>query len=50
VRAEQHDEWTEIRTEMRRYIGLEILAKSRLTKIIDPNPTDPEVTITAITA
>jgi putative transposase len=25
-------------------------AKSRLTKITDPNPTDPEVTITAITA
>ena len=46
VLAEQHDEWT----EMRRYIGLDILAKSRLTKIIDPNPTDPEVTITAITA
>ena len=46
VLAEQHDEWT----EMRRYIGLDILTKSRLTKITDPNPTDPEVTITAITA
>ena len=46
VLAEQHDEWT----EMRRYIGLDILAKSRLTKITDPHPTDPEVTITAITA
>ena len=46
VLAEQHDEWT----EMRRYIGLDILAKSRLAKITDPNPTDPEVTITAITA
>ena len=46
VLAEQHDEWT----EMRRYIGLDVLAKSRLTKIIDPNPTDPEVTIPAITA
>ena len=46
VLAEQHDEWT----EMRRYIGLDILAKSRLTKITDPNPTDPEVTITASTA
>jgi putative transposase len=46
VLAEQHDEWT----EMRRYIGLDILAKSRLTKITDPNRTDPEVTITAITA
>ena len=32
VLAEQHDEWT----EMRRYIGLDILAKSRLTKIPDP--------------
>src|SRR5215218_4530369 len=39
VLAEQHDEWT----KMRRYIGLDILAKSRLTKITDPNPTDPEV-------
>jgi putative transposase len=46
VLAEQHDEWT----EMRRYIGLDILAKSRPTKITNPNPTDPEVTITAITA
>ena len=46
VLAEQHDEWT----EMRRYIGLDILAKSRLTKITDPNPTNPEVAITAITA
>jgi transposase-like protein len=46
VLAEQHDEWT----EMRRYIGPDILAKSRLAKITDPNPTDPEVTITAITA
>jgi putative transposase len=46
VLAEQHDEWT----EMRRYIGLDILAKSRLAKITDLNPTDPEVTITAITA
>jgi len=35
---------------MRRYIGLDILAKSRLTNITHPNPTDPEVTITAITA
>ena len=46
VLAEQHDEWT----EMRRYIGLDILAKSRQTKITNPNPADPEVTITAITA
>ena len=46
VLAEQHDE----STEMRRYIGLDILAKSRQAKITDPNPTDPEVTIAAITA
>ena len=31
VLAEQHDEWT----EMRRYIGLDVLAKSRLTLIDD---------------
>jgi transposase-like protein len=36
VLAEQHDEWT----EMRRYIGLDILAISRLTNITDPNPTE----------
>jgi putative transposase len=46
VLAEQHDEWT----EMRRYIGLDILTKSRLNKITNQNPADPEVTITAITA
>ena len=46
VLAEQHDEWT----EQRRYLGLDILAKSRLTKITNKNPTDQEVTITAITA
>jgi putative transposase len=46
VLAEQHDEWT----EMRRYIGLDILTKSRLTKITNETPTDSEVTITAITA
>ena len=41
--AEQHDEWT----EKRRYIGLDVLAKSRLTII----ETEPEaVTLTAITA
>jgi putative transposase len=43
VLAEQHDEWT----EMRRYIGLDVLAKSRLTII----ETEAEgVTLTAITA
>jgi putative transposase len=46
VLAEQHDEWT----EQRRYLGLEILAKSRLTKITNVQPADQEVTITAITA
>jgi hypothetical protein len=46
VLAEQHDEWT----EMRRYIGLDILARSRLTKITNETSTDQEVTITAITA
>jgi transposase-like protein len=44
VLAEQHDEWT----EMRRYIGLDILARSR------PGTAEPtsqqEVTLTAITA
>ncbi len=46
VLAEQHDEWT----EMRRYIGLDILAKSRLTLITTPTETEQEVTIPAITA
>jgi hypothetical protein len=34
VLAEQHDEWT----EQRRYLGLDILAKSRLIKITNKNP------------
>jgi transposase-like protein len=46
VLAEQHDEWT----EQRRYIGLDILAKSRLTLIATPADTEQEVTIPAITA
>jgi transposase-like protein len=46
VLAEQHDEWT----EMRRYIGLDILAKSRLTLIETPADAEQEVTIPAITA
>ena len=46
VLAEQHDEWT----EQRRYLGLDILAKSRLTKITNETSADQEVTITAITA
>lgn len=44
ISAEQHDEWT----EMRRYIGLDILAKSRLTAVENTEP--EEVTLTAITA
>jgi transposase-like protein len=49
VLAEQHDEWT----EMRRYIGLEVLAKSRL-HLIENTDTETdaskEVTLPAITA
>jgi transposase-like protein len=45
VLAEQHDEWT----EMRRYIGLEVLAKSRLTTAAG-NTQPEEVPLTAITA
>ena len=48
VLAEQHDEWT----EMRRYIGLEVLAKSRL-RLVDNSTADTpqqEVTLRAITA
>ncbi len=42
VLAEQHDEWT----EMRRYIGLDVLARSRAAE----NTQSPEVALTAITA
>ena len=42
VLAEQQDVWT----EMRRYIGLGILAKSRQAKITDPYPT--VISMTAI--
>ena len=45
VLAEQHDEWT----EMRRYIGIDVLTKSRLT-LIETTPEPEEVTMTAITA
>ena len=45
VLAEQHDEWT----EMRRYIGLDVLARSRATTA--PATSSPEeVPLTAITA
>src|SRR4051812_31619345 len=42
VLAEQHDEWT----EQRRYLGLDILAKSRL-RPLETTPNNKEVTITA---
>jgi putative transposase len=38
VLAEQHDEWT----EMRRYIGLDILARSRLSIINSDTSEDPK--------
>jgi transposase-like protein len=44
VLAEQHDEWT----EMRRYIGLDVLARSR--DALAATTEAPEVTLTAITA
>ena len=46
VLAEQHDEWT----EQRHYLGLEILAKSRLQNITRTSTDTQEVTIPAITA
>jgi putative transposase len=45
VLAEQHDEWT----EMRRYIGLDVLARARMT-VIDTEQATEEVPLTAITA
>lgn len=45
VLAEQHDEWT----EMRRYVGLEVLRQSRLTVIDDETPSK-ELLPAAITA
>jgi len=45
VLAEQHDEWT----EMRRYIGLDILAKSRAAATATANAAE-EIPLTAITA
>jgi putative transposase len=40
VLAEQHDEWT----EGRRYLGLDVLQRSRLTVLTTHDPTDAEVT------
>jgi putative transposase len=44
VLAEQHDEWA----ESRRYLGLDVLSKSRATT--DTTPTEQEVTPAALTA
>jgi transposase-like protein len=46
VLAEQHDEWT----EGRRYLGLDVLAKSRLTVINGDTTSNEEVTLPALTA
>jgi len=49
VLAEQRDEWT----EGRRYMGLELLAKSRIrivTNEPDPTPAQPAVTTETLTA
>ena len=46
VLAEQHDEWA----EGRRYLGLDVLARARLTTVPDPAHTDPEVPSTAVPA
>jgi transposase-like protein len=48
VLAEQHDEWV----EQRRYLGLDVLAKSRLRLVQadDPTTDEQEVTLPAITA
>jgi transposase-like protein len=46
VLAEQHDEWT----EGRRYLGLDVLTKSRLTVIDGDTTSDEEVTLPALTA
>ena len=46
VLAEQHDEWA----EGRRYLGLDILSRSRLTKITTDNPESEVMTPAALTA
>ncbi|MFL6044144.1 MAG: IS256 family transposase, partial [Propionibacteriaceae bacterium] len=46
VLAEQHDEWA----EGRRYLGLDILAKSRLAKINTDTPESEAMTPAALTA
>ncbi len=41
-RAEQHDEWT----EGRRYLGLDVLARSRMTVVPEPSTTDNSSEVT----
>jgi putative transposase len=46
VLAEQHDEWT----EGRRYLGLDVLAKSRLTLIVTNPPEATTADLPALSA
>lgn len=46
VLAEQHDEWI----EGRRYLGIEVLERARLTAVPDPTTTPEEVPINDIPA
>jgi hypothetical protein len=46
VLAEQHDEWT----EGRRYLGLDVLARSRITIITDTKEADQTSAIPALSA
>ena len=49
VLAEQHDEWT----EGRRYLGLDVLSRSRLTLVdgaAEPSPSTATQEVTAIPA
>ena len=48
VLAEQHDEWA----EGRRYFGLDVMSRARLTLLDHPNDNDQEVTseISALSA
>ncbi|MDX6291300.1 MAG: putative transposase, partial [Kribbellaceae bacterium] len=46
VLAEQHDDWI----EGRRYLGLDVLAKSRLTTITQPKETTTNTDLKALSA
>jgi putative transposase len=46
VLAEQHDEWT----EGRRYLGLDVLARSRITPATDPTEVTPDNDLQALSA